>query len=92
MDELIYASGNVPLEVRHLFSQLETEFSEHKLWVRRENFGRTISAAIVNQSRGVAVTIPIVQPTFQRRRAFEAMELGRIRAHLEVGSGDLALP
>ena len=92
MSDSIYAASSVPSDVRPLFSQLKVEFSEHEIWVRRENFGRTVFAAVINRKRGVAVTVPVVRPGFRRTREFEQIELGRIRSHLEIGSDDLALP
>lgn len=92
MSESIYTAEDVPLDVRHLFSQLRTEFSEHEIWVRRENFGRALLAAVVNRARGIAVTISLVRPGFQRKREFEQIEIGRIRSHLDTGVGDLILP
>lgn len=92
VSECLYEPNVVPLDLRPLFDQLRTEFSEYQVWVRRENFNRDVLAAIVNPARGTAVTIPVSRPSYQRRVAFEQSELGRIRSHLEVGSRDLALP
>ena len=89
MSDSRYAANDVPTDVRHLFNQLRTEFSEYEVWVRRENFGRTIFAAVVNRARSVAVTIPVVRPGFQRSKEFEPIEIGRIRSHLEIGAEDL---
>ena len=92
MTDAIYVEGGASSELRPLFSQLKTEFSEYEIWVRQENFGRTVLAAVVSRQRGVAVIVPVSRPNYTRKRELDAMELGRIRSHLQIGSEDLSLP
>ncbi len=91
MQDETYVRGRLPSELESVFSQLKTELSEYEIWVRRENFGRTVLAAVVNKRRGIAVTIPVSRPGHIRSRELEAIELGHIRSHLEIGAEDLAL-
>jgi hypothetical protein len=72
---------------------LKTEFGEeYGIWVRIEDFGRRISAGVVNPSTSVAATILLKQGLTNIRTAITATEIAKIRDHLASNAvDDLAL-
>jgi hypothetical protein len=84
-----YGRSNVDSEFHPIFERLEAEFGEgYKIYVRVEDFGRRISAGIVNTSNLVAATIPLKQGLKNIRVEVTSGEIEKIRAHLTSNEAD----
>ena len=93
MVDTLYKPEDVCNELQSFFRQLASEFGgSYEIWKREENFGRFISAAVVDRPTGVAVTIAIQRGSRVRAFPFDASEIKRIRDHfVSRASSDLAL-
>jgi hypothetical protein len=93
MADLAYDRSNAVPELLPIFDHLKAEFGEeYEIWVRIEDFGRRISAGIVNPSNSVAATILLKHGLTVRRVEITAEEIKTIRDHLISHEGaDLAL-
>lgn len=87
MDE-IYKPENVYPEFRPVFDQLCKEFGpQYEIWRRVEDLGLSLSAAVKNPERNVAVIIRL--PKKPPKTQLNAPDLQKIRKHLLSGTGDL---
>jgi hypothetical protein len=83
MVDSLYKPSNVAPELRPRFDQLQNEFAEeYEIWVRVEDFGRSISAGIVNRPKAIAVTVPLRRGSQAIRNMLDPSEIDRIRNHL----------
>jgi ABC-type phosphate/phosphonate transport system substrate-binding protein len=88
-----YEPKNVPTELRPVFDQLQKELGrQFEIWVRIEDFGRRVTAGILNKSKSIAVTVPIAIGSRHIRTTLTAPDIDRIRSHLTSNAtSDLAL-
>jgi len=93
MLEAIYKSEEVTPEFQPIFAQLATEFGgTYEIWRRVEDFGRWLSAAVLNPSTQVAAIISLKKGTRKRTTPLSSSEIQRMREHLALGAKeDLAL-
>lgn len=93
MSESIYKSEEVEPEFQPIFEQLCTEFGGTcQIWRRVEDFGRWLSAGVLNPSTRVAATITLQKGLRKRTTLLSPSEIQRIREHLASGAKeDLAL-
>ncbi len=83
MYDAIYKSEDVDPEFQPIFEQLCTEFaSKYQIWRRVEDFGRWLSAGVLNPSTRVAATIALRKETRRRTTLLSPTEIQRIREHL----------
>lgn len=86
MLEAIYKSGEVAPEFQPIFAQLSEEFSgKYEIWRRVEDFGRCLSAAVLNPSTQVAAAIGLKKGTIKRTTLLSPSEILKIREHLASG-------
>ena len=91
MSDFVYKPEDVDAGVRPIFEQLRTEFGAvYEVWRRIENFGRWVSAAVVNRSTGTVAIIEIRAGNRLRTTPLDPSETQRIRSHLE-SNADLDL-
>jgi hypothetical protein len=88
-----YEPKNVAGELRPVFDQLQKELGgEFEIWVRIEDFGRRVTAGILNKSKSIAATVPIAIGRRRIRTTLTASDIDRIRSHLTSdAASDLAL-
>lgn len=93
MADFPYDRSNEAPELLPIFEHLKAEFGEeYEIWVRVEDFGRRISAGIVNPSNSVAATILLKHGLTNKRMAITAAEIEKIRGYLTSNErDDLAL-
>ena len=76
MADFPYERSNVDPELLPMFEHLKAEFGEeYGIWVRVEDFGRRISAGVVNSSNLVAATILLKHGLTNVRVAITAAEI-----------------
>lgn len=86
MYDAIYKSEEVEPEYRPIFEQLRVEFGATcEIWRRVEDFGRWLSAGVLNPSTQVAATIALRQGTRKRTIPLNKSEIQRIHEHLTSG-------
>ena len=84
MTEYKYEHGLVPPAVEHIFTSLVKEFaSSYEIWVRAENLGRWVTAAVLNPQTKVAVMIAVADSRKVRGTHLSDAEVKAIRTHLE---------
>lgn len=88
-----YDTTNVTPELRPVFDQLQRELgTQYEIWVRVEDFGRSVTAGIVNRASSIAVTVPLTAAARRVRTVLEPSELDHIRKHLaSAATKDLSL-
>ena len=93
MYDVIYKSEDVDTEFQPIFQQLCTEFAgKYEIWRRVENFGRWLSAGVLNPSTQVAAIISLQKGNQRRTKLLSLQEIQRIREHLGSDAHeDLAL-
>lgn len=85
MTDTLYKSEEGDSESRPIFEQLRAEFgATYQVWRRAEDFGRFVSAGVVNPSTQTAAKITILRGT-QCRDPLSSAEIQRIREHLMSG-------
>ncbi len=83
MVDNLYKPANVVPELQPPFDQLQNEFAgKYEIWVRDEDFGRSISAGIVNRSKWIAVIVPFRRGGRDIRNMLTPSEIDMIRNHL----------
>ena len=82
MHEHLYDPATVEPPYRALFDQLANEFPSHEVWQLHENFGRWLSATLVERATGKALTIPIIRIKTGRTWLFHESEIQTMRANL----------
>ena len=84
MVDNLYEPTNVAPEWRPLFDQLQIEFAAEKyeIWVRVEDWGRNVSAGIVNRPKLIAVVVPLRKGIRYIPSTLDSSEIERIRNHL----------
>ena len=82
MTEHPYNSETLEQPYRSLFEQLVAEFPEYEVWQRHENFGRWLSAALVNKTSGQSLSVPIVHAGTRRTWPYHRSELEMMREML----------
>lgn len=88
-----YDKASVPSRQRAIFEQLVSAFPEFEVWQRHQDYGRWLSAGVVNRSVGIAVTVPLIRGGRSRDDLLSSDELQAIREHLTGASEqDLELP
>ena len=94
MSEFIYKKKNVREALHPFFEQLAQEFgAKYEIWVREENFSRTVSAAVVSKNTDNVAIIKIQTNSQLRSYPFQSSEVQRIHAHMasSVGMTELHL-
>lgn len=95
MVDYLYKSEEVDDDVRPIFNQLVREFGgQYQIWRRVEDFGRRLSAGILDPSSLNAATITLRSTkTKKRKELLGGSELQQIREHLSssVSRDDLKL-
>jgi hypothetical protein len=92
MDSIYRRPEDVAPKFQPIFEQLHKEFpAPYEIWNRAVDFGRTIIAAVLNPSTGVAVTKVLQQGSCERTTPLSPSEIRTIREHLASGVQDLAL-
>lgn len=93
MSDRVYKPEDVDAGARPIFEQLRVEFGAvYEVWQRIENFGRWVSAAVVNRSTGAVAIVEIRAGNRMRTTLLDAIETQRIRSHLESNADlDLSL-
>lgn len=82
MVDNLYQPALVAPEFRQVFDQLQNELGrEYEIWVRVEDFGRSVSAGIVNRSK-LAVIVSLRRGSQAIRNALDSSEIDRIRKYL----------
>jgi hypothetical protein len=83
MNEHLYRVENVREVLHPFFEQLDQEFGKkYEIWVQEHNFGRSISAGVVNRNTGNAVTIKIQDNAHVRSYPLQQSEIEKIHDHL----------
>lgn len=88
MTDIAYRQTKVPDLLVPIFESLCVEFPEYETWVRLEDFGRWLSAGVVNRDTGVAVTIPLKRGGRIRAVSLQLEEISKIRQHLAANQPD----
>ena len=76
---------------RRIFEQLASAFPAYEVWERWQDYGRWLSAGVVNRDTAVAVTIPLVHAGRSRTAPITPGELETIRSHLASAGADLTM-
>jgi hypothetical protein len=85
MTDTLYKREEVDPESRPIFEQLRAEFgATYQVWRRVEDFGRLVSAGVVNPSTQTAAKITLRHGT-QYRAPLSSAEAQKIREHLMSG-------
>ena len=88
MFERLYSEENVPLVLRPIFKQLTSTYPKYEIWERWKNYGRILSAGVVNRTTGVAATIPLIHRAGTRIRPVSTDEVFKISARLSTAGAD----
>ncbi len=84
--ETIYKSEDVNPEHRSIFDQLESEFgTNYQIWSRVEDFGRWVSAGVLNPKTNIAVTITLRGKGDERTSLLSSSEIKKIKDHFDGG-------
>lgn len=87
MYEAIYKSEDVAPEFRPIFEQLCTEFGTTcQIWRRVEDFGRWLSAGVLNTPTQTAAIIALRRGTRTRNTPLSQLDIQRIREHFASGA------
>jgi hypothetical protein len=84
MHEHRYDPSTIKQPYRSLFEQLALAFPDHDLWQRHENFGRWLSAGVVENGSGAMITIRIIHANTRRTWPFHKSDLDLFRRSLSV--------
>jgi hypothetical protein len=80
--DTLYKLEDSDLESRPIFEQLRAEFGAvYQIWRRAEDFGRSLSAAVLDPSTQTAAEI-ILRRGVQARTSLSSVELQKIKKHL----------
>ena len=83
MDEP-YERANVDEQFWPIFEQLKQEFgSPYEVWVRKEDFGLSIEAAVVDRAAGIPAKIPLMTKTMTRTTLLTPSEIQALRTQLQ---------
>ena len=87
MTDFLYKSEDVDQELQPIFEQLCNEFGATcQIWRRVEDFGRQISAVVINKSTMTAVTILLRTSTRTLKKVLDKSELEKIQKHITSGA------
>jgi hypothetical protein len=86
MNDTLYKPEDVDAESRPIFEQLRAEFgATYQIWRRVEDFGRLVTAAVLDPSTENAAKISIRRGT-RTRALLSSSEIKKIRKHLMSGA------
>ena len=93
MTDFLYKPDDVDKELQPIFEQLQNELGTTcQIWRRVEDFGRRISAGVVDESTKSGVTILLRTSTRTLKNELNNSELEKIKKHLKSGDeNDLGL-
>jgi len=84
--DTLYKAEDADSESRPIFEQLRAEFGTvYQVWRRVEDFGRLVSAAVLDPSTLSAAEITI-RHGIHARAPLSSSEIERIRKHLKSGA------
>lgn len=87
MPDFPYRPEDVNEDVRPIFDQLLEEFGDsYQIWRRIEDFGRRLSAGILDPETRVAVIIALRTGTGARSSRLSESEIEQIRTHFASGA------
>jgi hypothetical protein len=81
--DYLYAPSHVAPAFRPLFEYLQAALgARYEVWVRVEDFGRTLGAGVVNPSSKIAVYIRLQRGRQTIRKVLTPADIAAIRRHL----------
>lgn len=91
MTEHPFDPASVEQPYRARFEQLVAEFPDCEVWQLHENFGRWLSASLVDRATGVSLSIPVYGQGADRTWAYHDSEIESFRRRLrELATGPAA--